>query len=549
MAGIAGVALFSASGYLISQTVFEPPLYTLIILTSLVKLLGFLRSASRYGERLYTHRATFSILSRLRTSFFAKLIPLTPGILNKNRSGDLLTRIVGDVESLQNYFLRVAYPPVIVIMVFLATVLFTASYSIWIAGLLVLGMVITAVVVPGIVLWGQRKIHERVREQRSKLSTEITEVLYGFRDLKVYGQLAQREEQLQRDSTSLAAEQQRASAQLLLGQSMHVFVTFFIAWSVLTLSAYLIVDGRLAGVFLAMLVLATQTVFEESAAMAVLPAYKQDSEHAANRLAETLSTQVAGSPMGKSTPFTTDVPISIEINNLAFQYEGEWRPALNNISLHLAAGSKTAIVGPSGSGKSTLIELLLKLRKTTSGSITINGVSIHELDEANIWELANVVLQQSHFFRGTLRENLLLNAEEHSDERLLDVLAKAQFSTASLNQVVYENGENLSDGEKQRLALARAMLHKGRLWLLDEPTSSLDYVTEQHVLKQLYEQAAGDTLLLICHRLTGLESMDQIVVMEQGEIVEIGSFTELMEQKGYFYTLKQIESQMIASDV
>lgn len=549
MAGIAGLALFSASGYLISQTVFEPPLYTLIILTSLVKLLGFLRSASRYGERLYTHRATFSILSRLRTSFFAKLIPLTPGILNKNRSGDLLARIVGDVESLQNYFLRVAYPPVIVIMVFLATVLFTASYSIWIAGLLVLGMVITAVVVPGIVLWGQRKIHERVREQRSKLSTEITEVLYGFRDLKVYGQLAQREEQLQRDSTSLAAEQQRASAQLLLGQSMHVFVTFFIAWSVLTLSAYLIVDGRLAGVFLAMLVLATQTVFEESAAMAVLPAYKQDSEHAAKRLAETLSTQVAGSPMGKSTPFTTDVPISIEINNLAFQYEGEWRPALNNISLHLAAGSKTAIVGPSGSGKSTLIELLLKLRKTTSGSITINGVSIHELDEANIWELANAVLQQSHFFRGTLRENLLLNAEEHSDERLLDVLAKAQFSTASLNQVVYEKGENLSDGEKQRLALARAMLRKGRLWLLDEPTSSLDYVTEQHVLKQLYEQAAGDTLLLICHRLTGLESMDQIVVMEQGEIVEIGSFTELMERKGYFYTLKQIESQMIASDV
>jgi len=549
MAGIAGVALFSASGYLISQTVFEPPLYTLIILTSLVKLLGFLRSASRYGERLYTHRATFSILSRLRTSFFAKLIPLTPGILNKNRSGDLLARIVGDVESLQNYFLRVAYPPVIVIMVFLATVLFTASYSIWIAGLLVLGMVITAVVVPGIVLLGQRKIHERVREQRSKLSTEITEVLYGFRDLKVYGQLAQREEQLQRDSISLAAEQQRASAQLLLGQSMHVFVTFFIAWSVLTLSAYLIVDGRLAGVFLAMLVMATQTVFEESAAMAVLPAYKQDSEHAAKRLTETLSTQATGSPMGKSTPFNTDVPVSIEINNLAFQYEGEWRPALNNFSLHLAAGSKTAIVGPSGSGKSTLIELLLKLRKTTSGSITINGVSMNELDEADIWELTNVVLQQSHFFRGTLRENLLLNAEEHSDEQLLEVLAKAQFSTASLNQMIYEKGENLSDGEKQRLALARAMLRKGRLWLLDEPTSSLDYVTEQHVLKQLYEQAAGDTLLLICHRLTGLEGMDQIVVMEQGEIVEIGSFKELMERKGYFYKLKQIESQMIASDV
>lgn len=104
IAGIAGVALFSASGYLISQTVFAPPLYTLIVLTSLVKLLGLLRAASRYGERLYSHRATFSMLSRLRTSFFARLIPLTPGILNKKRSGDLLARIVGDVESLQHYF-------------------------------------------------------------------------------------------------------------------------------------------------------------------------------------------------------------------------------------------------------------------------------------------------------------------------------------------------------------------------------------------------------------------------------------------------------------
>ncbi|MEK5643242.1 thiol reductant ABC exporter subunit CydC [Paenibacillus rhizosphaerae] len=545
IAGIAGVALFSVSGYLISQTVFAPPLYTLIILTSLVKFLGFLRSVSRYGERLYTHRATFSILSRLRTSFFAKLVPLTPGILNKNRSGDLLARIVGDVESLQHYFLRVAYPPLVVMMVFLATVLFTASYSFWIAGLLVLGMLMTSLVVPGIVLLGQRKIHERVREQRSKLSTEITETLYGFRDLKIYGQLAQREEQLQRYSASLAAEQQRAAVQLLRGQSMQVFVTFFVAWGVLTLSAYLILDGRLAGVFLAMLVMATQTVFEEAAPLAVLPAYKQDSEHAANRLTETIPSQAATLRSSKSESLPTDLPVSIEISNVTFQYEGEWRPALLNFSLQLAAGSKTAIVGPSGSGKSTLIELLLKLRTTTSGNIRINKVLINELDEENIWELTNVVLQQSHFFKGTLRENLLENADEHSDEELMEVLAKAQLPNVLLNQVVYEKGENLSDGEKQRLALARAMLRKRHLWLLDEPTSSLDYVTEQRVLKQLYEQASGDTLLLICHRLTGLEKMDQIVVMEQGEIVEIGSFKELMEQKGYFYKLKQIELQMI----
>ncbi|MFE9275188.1 thiol reductant ABC exporter subunit CydC [Paenibacillus glucanolyticus] len=544
IAGIAGVALFSASGYLISQTVFAPPLYTLIVLTSLVKMLGLLRAASRYGERLYSHRATFSMLSRLRTSFFAKLIPLTPGILNKNRSGDLLARIVGDVESLQNYFLRVAYPPIMVVMVFLATVLFTSAFSLWIAVLFVLGMLVTAFVVPGIVLLGQRRIHGRVREQRAQLSTEVTEVLYGFRDLKVYGQLAQREQQLQQASSTLAAEQQRAAGHLLRGQSMHALVTFLISWGVLALGAYLIMDGALAGVFLAMLVMASLTVFEEAAAMATLPAYKEDSEHAAKRLTETVqSTAVQSSQPGGT--LAVDHAVSIELSGVTFQYEGEWRAALRDMSLLITPGSKTAIVGPSGSGKSTIIDLLLKLRTPMDGDIRLNGISVKELDEASIWQAANVVLQQSHFFRGTIRDNLLLNGEEHTDEQLLEVLAKVQLPDTSLTDRVYEKGENLSDGEKQRLALARAMLRKGRLWLLDEPTSSLDYVTEQHVMKHLYTQAAHDTLLLICHRLTGLEEMDQIVVMDQGRVIETGSYLELMEQKGYFYEMKQIERQMI----
>ncbi|WP_338541499.1 thiol reductant ABC exporter subunit CydC [Paenibacillus tundrae] len=544
IAGIAGVGLFSASGYMIAQTVFAPPLYTLIVLTSMVKLLGFVRAASRYGERLYSHRATFSMLSRLRTSFFAKLIPITPGILNKNRSGDLLARIVGDVESLQNYFLRVAYPPIIVVMVFLSTVLFTSVYSLWVACLLVLGMLITAFVVPGIVLLGQRKIHGRVRQQRALLSTEVTEVLYGFRDLKVYGQLEQREQQLQQASAALALEQQRAAGHLLRGQSMHIFVTYLVTWGVLVVGAWLIMGGSLAGVYLAMLILATQTVFEEATAMAVLPVYKQDSEHAARRLTETVQSSDV-QPAQPGGQCATEQAVSVQLSHVTFQYEGEWRAALNDISITFPPGSKTAIVGPSGSGKSTIVDLLLKLREPTSGDIQLNDVSLSELDEESIWRTANVVLQQSHFFKGSVRDNLLLNGEEHTDEQLAAVLNKVQLPNMSLSDPVYEKGENLSDGEKQRLALARVMLRSGRIWLLDEPTSSLDYVTEQRVLQQVFAQAADDTLLLICHRLTGLEKMDQIVVMDRGKVVEMGSFTELMERKGYFYEMKNIELQMI----
>lgn len=547
MAGIAGVCLFAASGYLISQTVFAPPLYTLIVLTSLVKILGLLRAASRYAERLYSHRATFSLLSRLRTSFFAKLVPLTPGILGKKRSGELLARIVGDVESLQHYFLRVAYPPVIVVMVFLATVLFTSAFSFWIACLFVLGMLATAFVVPALVLLGQRRIYGRVRQERAALSAEVTELLYGFRDLKVYGQMNKREQQLQRTSAALAAEQQAAARHLLRGQSLHVFVTYLISWGVLILGAYLIMDGSLAGVFLAMLVMASLTVFEEAAPMATLPAYKLDSEHAAKRLAETVLAADRQPPQ-PSGVLSVEKAVSIELSGVSFQYEDEWRPALKDISLDLPPGSKTAIVGPSGSGKTTLIELLLKLRTPTEGQIRLNDLSIKELDEASIWQASKVVLQHSHFFRGTVRDNLLLNEEHHSDEALSVMLDKVQLPNKSLDDMVYEKGENLSDGEKQRLALARAMLREGRLWLLDEPTSSLDYVTEQRVFRHLLAQAVNDTLLLICHRLTGLEEMDRILVMDQGRVIEAGTYLELMEKQGYFYEMKQIELQMIGED-
>lgn len=544
IAGIAGVCLFSLSGYLISQTVFAPPLYTLIVLTSLVKILGLLRAGSRYAERLYSHRATFSLLSRLRTSFFAKLVPLTPGILGKKRSGELLARIVGDVESLQHYFLRVAYPPVIVVMVFLVTVLFTSAFSIWIACLFVVGMLATAFVVPALVLLGQRKIHGRVRRQRAAFSTEVTELLYGFRDLKVYGQLRQREKLLQQASAVLSVEQQASAVHLLRGQSLHTFVTYLISWGVLLLGAYLIMDGSLAGVFLAMLVMASLTVFEEAAPMATLPAYKQDSEHAAKRLAEIVHAADVMPPQ-PSGILSGNGAVSVELRGVSFQYEDEWRPALQDVSLHFPAGSKTAIVGPSGSGKTTIVELLLKLRTPTSGEIRLHDVSIQELDEASIWQVSNVVLQHSHFFRGTIRDNLLLDAEHHDDHELSAILDKVQLPNQSLDAPVYEKGENLSDGEKQRLALARAMLRKGHLWLLDEPTSSLDYITEQRVFRQLLAQAQDDTLILICHRLTGLEEMDRIVVMDQGRIMEAGTYSELMEQKGYFYEMKQIERQMI----
>lgn len=543
-AGIAAVGLFASSGYLISKAALMPPIYALTVMIALLKLFGFARALSRYGERYFSHRATFTILSNLRVSFYEKLEPLAPGIFQKYRSGDLLSRIVGDVESLQNFFLRVFYPPIVLVIVFLSTIFFLSFYSVYIALVIFLGLLLTGFVVPAIFAWKQRKILSRVREERGGLSTEVTELLYGFRDLKIYQKLAGKEEQLVKAADSYLKEQEREGVQAMFNQSVNSFASLFVSWMVLALGAFLVVNGDLNGLFLAMLVMISLTVFENATPMAVFPNHLEDSRRAAARLYSVVKEE---NKVNSDEPVGT-IPIGeafdVELEKVSFTFPDEPRVTLNEISLRLPAGSKTAIVGPSGSGKSTVLQLLLKIQEADSGSLRIGGLPISQVLQENLWENTNVVLQENHFFYGSIRENLMLAGEGLEDSSLLSALAKVRLDHFSLDDRVLEKGENLSGGEKQRLAIARAMLKGGWLWLLDEPTSSVDVLTEKAIFDHLFEQAKEDTLVLVSHRLTGLEKMDQIIVMEQGRIVETGSFAELMERKGYFYEMKQIEKSV-----
>ncbi|WP_417898283.1 thiol reductant ABC exporter subunit CydC [Bacillus haimaensis] len=543
-AGIAAVGLFASSGYLISKAALMPPIYALTVMIALLKLFGFARALSRYGERYFSHRATFTILSNLRVSFYEKLEPLAPGIFQKYRSGDLLSRIVGDVESLQNFFLRVFYPPIVLVIVFLSTILFLSFYSVYIALVIFLGLLFTGFIVPAVFAWKQRKVLSRVREERGELSTEVTELFYGFRDLKIYQKLAGKEEQLVKAADSYLKEQEREGVQAMFNQSVNSFASLFVSWMVLALGAFLVVEGDLNGLFLAMLVMISLTVFENATPMAVFPNHLEDSRRAATRLYSVVKEE---NKVNREEPVETlpiDEGLDVELEKVSFTFPDEPRITLNEISLGLPAGSKTAIVGPSGSGKSTVLQLLLKIQEADSGSVRIGGIPISRVEQENLWESTNVVLQENHFFYGSIRDNLMLAGEELEDSSLLSVLATVRLDHLSLDDKVLEKGENLSGGEKQRLAIARAMLKGGRLWLLDEPTSSVDVLTEKMIYDHLFEQAKEDTLVLVSHRLTGLEKMDQIIVMEQGRIVEAGSFAELMGRKGYFYEMKQIEKSV-----
>ncbi|WP_077303015.1 thiol reductant ABC exporter subunit CydC [Virgibacillus pantothenticus] len=542
IAGMAAVLLFSASGYLISKAAFAPPFYTLMLVIASVKLLSFVRAFSRYGERYVSHRGTFTMLSQLRMAFYEKLEPLAPGIFHKYRSGDLLARIVGDVESLQNFFLRVVYPPVVLALVFMSTIFFTTFYSFQIAVILLIGFLLTAIVIPAIFAVRQRAIDSEVRIKRASLSTEVTELLYGFRDLKIYQQLDDKEQQLLQASESYIKEQDKEERTTLFNQSLNQFISLLVTVAVLAAGAYLIGKGELDGIFLAMLIMITLTVFEEAPAMAVFPIHFNNSRRAAKRLFSIIDQKET--PVHKEVLVIDEAP-EIQMEDVTFTFATEERPAVEDVHVHLPSGSKTAFVGASGSGKSTLMQLMLQLITPNQGKITISGTEMASVQQESIWKAANVVLQENHFFYGTIRDNLLLANDTVADAELQVTLRKVQLEHFHLDDMVYERGENLSGGEKQRLAMARAMLKGGKLWLLDEPTSSLDAVTEQIVYEHVFRQAADDTLVLISHRLAGLEKMDQIIVMDEGKIVETGTFAALMEKQGYFYEMKKLENNLL----
>lgn len=540
-AGMAAVGVFASGGYVVAKAALATPLYSLVIVTSFLKLAGLIRGASRYAERYFSHRATFTILSDLRVSFYEKLEPLAPNIFQKYRSGDLLSRIVGDVESLQNFFLRVFYPPVIMGLVFLATIYFTMFFSVYISLILLAGVVITGIVVPVLFALRQKRVHSQVRKTRGELSTETAEFFYGFRDLRIYQHLNEKENQLLNQVDIYMQEQNRERTEMVSSQAIHTGLSLIVSWFVLAYGAYLVTTGEMDGLFLAMLVMISLTVFENAAPMAVFPIYYEDSRHAASRLFSVVRNQSDEQGTPADSFRLPKEAVSIRTEDLTFTFPGEKKPVFQNLSVFIPPGTKTAIVGPSGSGKSALLQVLLKMQTTTEGKVIIGEIPANQLSQEEIWENSNVVLQENHFFFGSIRENLQLAREEALDEELQQVLEKVKLSTFSLEDQVMEKGENLSGGEKQRLAIARAMLKGRRLWFLDEPTSSLDSLTEHHIYQELFKQSGSDTLVLVSHRLTGLESMDKIIVLENGSIMEQGTFNELMKKKGYFYRMKEIE--------
>ena len=551
----ASVALMGTSAWLISMAALHPSVADLGVSVVGVRFFGISRGLLRYAERLVSHNVTFRLLARLRVWFYEKLEPLAPARLMEFRAGDLLARVIGDVETLENFYVRVVSPPLTALLVGLFTSLFLASYDPRLA-LSLIGFFLTlGLILPALAQTVSRGPATALIARRADLHSQLVDNIQGLADLLAFGRGTDRLARIASTGVDYGRAQKRMARITGLQSGLSILLTNLGMWTVLIIAIPLVERGELSGLMLAPLALLTLASFEAVTPLPLAAQMWNAAREAARRLFEVVDTEPVISDqcsvISEQSPITN---YELQITDLSFTYPNQTIPALQHVTFDLRPSTSIAIVGPSGAGKSTIVSLLLRFWEYGSGEIRLGGESLHGLDPDQVRARCAVVSQNSYFFNTSIRENLRLARPKLSQEEMEDAACAAQIHEfiAALpkgyDTFIGEQGLRLSGGERQRLAIARALLKDAPILILDEPTANLDPLTEKSVLDTLFDLMKNKTALLITHRLVGLERMDEILVMDDGRIVERGIHSGLLAQDGLYRRLWDLQNRILQTE-
>ncbi|GAA2449558.1 thiol reductant ABC exporter subunit CydD [Streptomyces lavendulocolor] len=531
------VGLMAVSGWLISRASEQPPVLHLMVAVTATRAFGIGRAVFRYAERLVSHDAVLRMLAGLRVAVYRGLERIAPAGLRTVRRGDLLSRLVSDVDALQDYWLRWLLPAGTAAVVGAGAVGFTAWLLPEAGAVLAAGLLVAGVAVPVVSGAVARRAEQRLAPARGVLATRIVDLLRGCAELTVAGALAGRLTRVREADGALTRIATRQATATAVGGGLSALVTGVTVAAAAFVGAGAVHDGRLDGVALAVVVLTPLAAFEAVTGLPSAVQYRQRVKRSAERVYEVLDAPV---PVHEpSEPRTApDSPFPLELRGLTARYPGQERDALAGFDLRLEPGRRVAVVGASGSGKTTLAQVLLRFLDVRDGTYRIGGTDADALDGDDVRRLVGLCAQDAHIFDSSVRENLRLARTGASDGDLRAALGRARLLDwvdglpEGLDTLVGEHGARLSGGQRQRLALARALLADFPVLVLDEPAEHLDLGTADALTDDLLRATEGRTTVLITHRLHGLDAVDEVVVLEDGRAVQRGPYAELADADG-----------------
>ncbi len=516
------VALMAFSAYLISKAALVTGFADVALAVTAVRGFAIARAALRYAERYVTHLMTFRILTRLRVWFYSAVEPLAPANLQRIHSGDLLTRIVADIETLDQFYVRAVIPPIAAVLTTALSFLILGAFD-WMLGLVLVGFLLaTGVLLPLLTRALSKPAAMRMVASRSALNVALTDEVLGLADLLAFDQTDPFRRHSAELSQQLANTQMHLAVWRGLSNALGALLAAMAGLTVLILAIPLVSGGQIDGLFLALLPLTAIVSFEAVQPLSTAFQQVETSQSAARRLFALIDTPPAVVDSAEGHPLPSDT--SIDFRHVTFRYDTNEPVVLHDISFHLPAGQTLFIAGPSGAGKSTLVNLLLRFWAPTHGQILLGGQDA-TLFNGDDWRAQiGVASQQIHLFNGTIRDNLLLAKGDATDEELTRACEMAQLHTfidgltLGYDTPVGENGLKLSGGERQRLSIARVILKDAPILVLDEVTANLDAVTEQQVMAALQPFMQHRTTIIISHRPLGDVEADQVMVMKNGTL-------------------------------